>query len=635
MDILIVEDNIELAQSLKQLLEQNGHTAQTVPSGVEAKKAVSETPFDICIVDFILPDCKGSEFVSEIGQDESQDTPYFILISGLFDEKFILDLIPEPLKKITHFIKKPLAQEDILKTIKKFNTVDTSLSNVFFSSLNNLNDYIRKNEDKTFNGHQLINILFIAYKTKLTGQLKICFTDQEEKTIFFNEGYVYKLTSKKENSKSYFGALLVKHGFAIEEEIQKILKEKSPDKLIGCALLEQGLLSPDMIIFILREQISIQLSEMISKSSFVIEITESPETEELSMDSPYFLESDLIHLTIEGIKKTISEKQLEIFYYNNKDKNILLNKVITSTHPDYRNFLSRYKDLLEKLDHTKNLEQNIKNFKMDRVSVLQIFYFGNITNSIDFICSSKDQTQMKRAEALLMLIKNNDTNDLFKNLNLPWKASKSEIEKNYKKIISVLHPDALSRDLSENKKKEYREAFQKATESYEILSDPEKQKDYINKQNDQTFLNSVLEYERGVKAIKQKKYELAVEILEEVSKEHQAPKHTKLYLLWAQIEKQSKTLKTDSHSFVNIKKQIDDLSMEQKLTALYWFVNGLYYKYIENYKRSVSSFNKALYLKPNFKEAHTELSQIKELLQHLKQKKTKILSRFFKSKKAS
>jgi two-component system catabolic regulation response regulator CreB len=64
--ILIVEDEKEIADTLCYALSSAGMNAQWVSSGADAKAALLENQFDLCILDVGLPDCNGFELLKEI-----------------------------------------------------------------------------------------------------------------------------------------------------------------------------------------------------------------------------------------------------------------------------------------------------------------------------------------------------------------------------------------------------------------------------------------------------------------------------------------------------------------------------------------------------------------------------------------
>jgi DNA-binding response OmpR family regulator len=65
--ILIVEDDINLGESLKKICESEGLVTHLVPNLAEARKLISDT-LDVVVLDWMLPDGQGIDFLKEIRQ---------------------------------------------------------------------------------------------------------------------------------------------------------------------------------------------------------------------------------------------------------------------------------------------------------------------------------------------------------------------------------------------------------------------------------------------------------------------------------------------------------------------------------------------------------------------------------------
>lgn len=79
--ILIVEDEKEIADTLCYALNSAGMNAVWISSGGDAKAALLEHTFDLCILDVGLPDCNGFELLKELRQNgqATQNIPVILL----------------------------------------------------------------------------------------------------------------------------------------------------------------------------------------------------------------------------------------------------------------------------------------------------------------------------------------------------------------------------------------------------------------------------------------------------------------------------------------------------------------------------------------------------------------------------
>jgi len=80
MKILIIDDNLELLLGLKTLLNKAKFTTNTAKNLSEAEEKVSHFTYDLIILDWLLPDGSGVEFLAKLRQDYHA-TPVLLLSS--------------------------------------------------------------------------------------------------------------------------------------------------------------------------------------------------------------------------------------------------------------------------------------------------------------------------------------------------------------------------------------------------------------------------------------------------------------------------------------------------------------------------------------------------------------------------
>lgn len=79
-NILIVEDEKEIADTLQYALSAEGHTPTWVSSGQEAKAVLKSGGIDFCLLDVGLPDYNGFELLREIRMDSvNKELPVLML----------------------------------------------------------------------------------------------------------------------------------------------------------------------------------------------------------------------------------------------------------------------------------------------------------------------------------------------------------------------------------------------------------------------------------------------------------------------------------------------------------------------------------------------------------------------------
>ena len=86
MRVLQVEDNMTTAKSVELMLKAQGHACETARSGQEALRLVEEKDYDLILLDIMLPDIDGYEFLKRIGSAQVR-TPVLIQSGLVGNEK--------------------------------------------------------------------------------------------------------------------------------------------------------------------------------------------------------------------------------------------------------------------------------------------------------------------------------------------------------------------------------------------------------------------------------------------------------------------------------------------------------------------------------------------------------------------
>jgi len=107
--ILLLEDDIALAQTLQELLEEAGYSVDMLHSGNDAIDATYEGGYDLYIFDINVPDISGIELLGSLR--EADDKTPTIFISALVD----LNTIAKGFEVgADDYIKKPFFPEELL-----------------------------------------------------------------------------------------------------------------------------------------------------------------------------------------------------------------------------------------------------------------------------------------------------------------------------------------------------------------------------------------------------------------------------------------------------------------------------------------------------------------------------------------
>ena len=616
MRALLVDDNRSLQNVLKTFLLKEGWEVQTSGSWKEACPLIEHNLFDLFVLDILLPDKQGFEILEILSKKNQTSFTKIALISGFFDAPAVQKKIPLALKKQCVFFKKPIQEEVFLNFLKDLQPQKVYKSSPFFDFFFDpgppqkaLKAYLP--EQHTFDSKDLIPSLFLTHLKQFTGDLNIE-TDKDQKSLLkFYEGTMTSLISNSE--KSFFGNLLVEHGLSLPENIQGFLvSAKNSNKRLGEKLVEEQLLSPQMLNFILKEQIKIRLSEMMDSSSFQIKVINKIYSTEQIKTEIDFNELDFIEWLADSLKTEFKSKNLEKFYLEVKNKKLQKSSKINRILINHKDFLKDYNLLFTQIQPDQSIKSFIRSSKR-KTDSLKLLYFGLLTKSIFLRGETKEFLNGQKMESILDSILEKDSGDLFAILNLPWKASTEEVEKNYRQLIQTIHPDLLPPSVSTSLRKKAEETFEKITTSYKQLKEKSKREKYIQQQTEKNFMNVIVFYEEGIQHIKNKNYKEGLKSLLKIADHKQAPSDTLLYTLWAQLKSENTDLLKNRKKGIDIKQKIDSCSISLRTSPLFWYVKGLFYIQIQQYEKAKKLFKKSLQIKKNFISAKEELILIKKL----------------------
>jgi len=102
--LLVVDDNEENRDVLARRLQKQGHWAVTAPGGREALEALAEQPFDLVLLDIMMPEMDGYEVLSRIKNNPQTQRLPVIMISALDEMDSVVrciemgaaDYLPKP-----------------------------------------------------------------------------------------------------------------------------------------------------------------------------------------------------------------------------------------------------------------------------------------------------------------------------------------------------------------------------------------------------------------------------------------------------------------------------------------------------------------------------------------------------------
>lgn len=112
--ILLLDDDLELADTLKLLLESRNFIVTTVRNGAEGLREVMSFDFDVILCDMMMPTMPGDMFYLAVKKSKPHLAERFIFITGHSDKPEILTFLE---KNSGIVLYKPVSTVDLIRSI--------------------------------------------------------------------------------------------------------------------------------------------------------------------------------------------------------------------------------------------------------------------------------------------------------------------------------------------------------------------------------------------------------------------------------------------------------------------------------------------------------------------------------------
>ncbi|MEO0851979.1 MAG: response regulator transcription factor [Cyanobacteria bacterium J06648_11] len=115
VEILIVEDDDEIAQMVALFLERDGFTCTRAKNGLDAVRHFREHPVPLIILDLMLPGLDGLEVCARIRQSEGGKEPYILMLTAKGEE---IDRIIGLSTGADDYIVKPFSPRELVARVR-------------------------------------------------------------------------------------------------------------------------------------------------------------------------------------------------------------------------------------------------------------------------------------------------------------------------------------------------------------------------------------------------------------------------------------------------------------------------------------------------------------------------------------
>lgn len=115
MEILIVEDEAEIAQLIQLYLEKEGFSCRTCRDGLAALQVFQEQKPDLIILDLMIPGLDGLEVCARIRQKPGSKDPYILMLTAKGEE---LDRIIGLSTGADDYMVKPFSPKELVARVR-------------------------------------------------------------------------------------------------------------------------------------------------------------------------------------------------------------------------------------------------------------------------------------------------------------------------------------------------------------------------------------------------------------------------------------------------------------------------------------------------------------------------------------
>ena len=113
--ILLLDDDIDLAYTLKALLESHNFVVTTVGNGVDGVQEIMRFDFDIIMCDMMMPRMPGPIFYRAVERAKPELCSRFIFITGYPDKPEVVDFLGSLKDPVV--LNKPVRNDDLIQEI--------------------------------------------------------------------------------------------------------------------------------------------------------------------------------------------------------------------------------------------------------------------------------------------------------------------------------------------------------------------------------------------------------------------------------------------------------------------------------------------------------------------------------------
>lgn len=606
--IMIIDDDAVFGATIREALTREGFTAFHANKPDDALALLKVHAFSLIVLDCMLPKMNGRDLAKKIDEETGTPIPK-VMMSGIFrDKNFIRETLAKTEAK--SFLTKPFEIPDLMRQVTDAvgHLVDIPVSPVIELMTKTVVTPGERlsaiNASETIHGYELPWVFSILMHQKISGLLNIISADGDPASVGFKAGEIIQVTNK--DQKSYFGVLLVEHGFIEQEELDAAMEQTSSAKKLGERLVDANLLSPHAISIVMAEQQGIRLGRIVGNTSVRISFVETEELrEEASIDVNML--NDIFN---DWVTSKFPTDWIKTFYtpwvrhrivkgneYSDNNRTMSGPAVLRA---------SKMLALIAKGHTIETIQIETGLSDGEFFPAFHNLILGGVLRFGEEAKTTDVQVQRKRLKKLEQDL---ERQNFFERMGVSPKAKDVEIKRAYHELAKTIHPDRLAQDAPIDIRDLSRKCFNMIQEAYETLGNQATRDNYLL-ELEQGRAEKILEAEQIMEqaraCLTKGDIRRAKEMLEAATNNVPMTTDLRLLLMWANIK--SSGADKDSDLVQRLKDQLSAVPPEDRHNAVYFFVKGLVLKAASDYEGARRSLEQSIGIETNFVDAKRELN---------------------------
>ena len=576
LNILVVEDDQNLAKALSAAIERGGYRAHVAHNPDEALNICKFQSIHLAVIDCMLPKMGGRELVGKLKAESSSSLPV-VMMSGIYkDRAFIRETVQAT--GALAFLSKPFDLSDFMSKL------DEQLSAMVDVPVERLQQFLATqtlspkerisavDEASVVHGFDLPWIYSLLMHPKVSGHLNIIDADGEVSSVAFANGTIAQVF--QEDARSYFGALLVEHGFVNQQDLDSAIKGALKGKRLGEKLIDANLLSPHAIDVVMREQQGIRLARTVTDTSVKINFVE---TEDMAINT-MIDRSTFSTLLNDWLGSKLTTSWLKSYYLPWMNLSIKKGPEWSPNHSIMaQSVIKRIPNFAATILSAASLEEASAQLKCSEdhffravhaMTVSRVLIFGESSQSEDF-----DSLRARITKICQTLKEQN----YFERLGVSRKAKDTEIKRNYHELAKALHPDKLAADVPKDIRALSEKTFEMIGTAYATLADASKRSQYItvlDQGSTELSLKAEQLADQARPLLNKGDVAHAKKLLEQSVALIPPRPTTKLMYVWAKLKTSDRP--RNQLELTAISEELSSIPAEDRHTSLYLFVKALY-----------------------------------------------------------